>query len=456
MADSKAAPTLTGLPLEIRHAIFEYAAARDVKPKKLLRYWFEKKEVKDATAQLAAADPNGPAPRIIHDNDDHDYDSNVSEGGDDNDEDGEDDESDEEENEEEENDEDVDEDVDEEEEDDEDEADEEEEMEQVEGLDAELDSEAEEEDMEEDQDYGTLTAFQTSHLVPGQFVALPSDLFQALVPQDINLEDDEGATATDASPNGGSNDEADQEVDGDATAQETQHDVGEHADEAMADEAVEEDNDGATTATAPQPPPPAPIVRAHRKWRHIPKFMRVTHCPPPLALLLTSKQLNEEANNWFYDVAVLRIEATGSFAHTSFFEEVFSQITEAAFSPMENIRKVEVTFVWDTTWIRADESGCVDAIFPALLRERSLFVHSILAKAPDLREVVIHWHDSARDNESANLMMDVLELFYTLPAAVKVHEHYIAADEKPHKRSIAGKRRVEFQNILDGGLDRLY
>jgi hypothetical protein len=82
--------------------------------------------------------------------------------------------------------------------------------------------------------------------------------------------------------------------------------------------------------------------------------MRLTQCPPPVQLLLVSQQLNNEAKNWFYDVATLRIDATGSFAHTSFFEEAFSQMyvslyesyvkhtltccikisTDAAFSPM--------------------------------------------------------------------------------------------------------------------------
>lgn len=189
---------------------------------------------------------------------------------------------------------------------------------------------------------------------------------------------------------------------------------------------------------------------------NVQQFMRMTHCPPPIELLLTSKQLNNEAKSWFYDVAVLRIEATGSFAHTSFFEEAFSQITEAAFSPMENIRKVEVTFVWDTTWLRADDAGCTGAIFPALLRQRAAFVIGILAQAPNLKKVTIHWHDSAEDEESVDLMNDVLAGFLGLNAEVKVETHYIAADVKPRRRSVAGKRRVEFQNIVDMGLDRLF
>jgi hypothetical protein len=50
-------------------------------------------------------------------------------------------------------------------------------------------------------------------------------------------------------------------------------------------------------------------------------------------------------------------------------------------------------------------------------------------------------------------MMDALEPFYTLLATVKVEDHYIAANIKPSKRSIAGKRRLEFENILQTNLD---
>lgn len=55
----------------------------------------------------------------------------------------------------------------------------------------------------------------------------------------------------------------------------------------------------------------------------------------------------------------------------------------------------------------------------------------------------MHRHDSAQDDESANVMLDHLSQFHTLPATVTIKEHYIAVDAKPRKSSIAGKRRVE-------------
>lgn len=184
--------------------------------------------------------------------------------------------------------------------------------------------------------------------------------------------------------------------------------------------------------------------------------MRITHCPPPVELLLASKQLNNEAKSWFYDVAVLRIDATGSFAHTSLFEEAFSQMTEASFSPMRHIRKVEVAFIWDTTWLRSDQAGDAGAIFPALLRQRAAFVIGILARAPNLCGVTVHWYDSAKDEESVDLMNEILIGFLGLNVDIKLKSRYIAADATPCSKSIAGRRRVGFQNLVDNGLDRLF
>ncbi|KAF9694205.1 hypothetical protein EKO04_007789 [Ascochyta lentis] len=357
--------TLMNIPLEVRHQIFQYVALRDTQPKKLLRYWFEKKEVKEKTAQLAAQDPSGVAPVVVFAGDQYEYEEEYEDDSSEDDEEGEED-SDAEEGEEEEDEEDEDE----------------------EGDESESDSD-EDEDQEDE--------------------------------EDIDEE----------------------EVDEDEVDAE--------------DQDAEIDSTVAHTVTgAAKPPPRPPVITAHSKWRHIPQFMRMTHCPPPVELLLACKQLNNEAKGWFYDVAVLRIEATGSFAHTSFFEEAFSQITEAAFSPMEDIRKAETTFVWDTTWLRSDEAGCAGAIFPALLRQRAAFVVNILAQAPNLRDVIIHWHDSARDDESIDLMNDVLMGFLGLRARVKIVPHYIAVDAKPYRKSIAGRRRIEFQNIVDIGLDRLF
>lgn len=69
MASDTEPPTLMTLPLEVRHRVFDYVAQRDTKPEKLLRYWFEKMEVKAKTAELVAADPNVGTPRVVYEGD---------------------------------------------------------------------------------------------------------------------------------------------------------------------------------------------------------------------------------------------------------------------------------------------------------------------------------------------------------------------------------------------------
>ena len=60
---------LMNISLEVRHQIFKYVAVRDTKPTKLLRFWFEKEEVKEKAAGLVAQNPNAEAPRIIFEGD---------------------------------------------------------------------------------------------------------------------------------------------------------------------------------------------------------------------------------------------------------------------------------------------------------------------------------------------------------------------------------------------------
>lgn len=469
MANTQPVPVslLMGLPLEVRHNVFEYTATRDVKSKKLLRQWFEKKEVKELIAQEVAANPNAPTPQVVHAHEDE-VDSDVpdpeqeeaEESDSDNDDGGaQDGEDDDEHNESEEDDEEAGQDND----------------AQVNEVDTDEAEDEDEDAMEEDQDSLAQDTVEPPTAV--QIQPLPTNA-HAAVPAQIQNNDEDGPTDEATMDTDGPVETVDTDAgvadaqSGALATENAQDEVDEDGDQPMVDNdgeidgeedgqdggEDEEGGDGAeTNSNSNPPPPPAPVqIRAHRKWRYIPNFMRITHCPPPAELLLASKQLNTEAKNWFYDVAILRISATNSFAHTSFFEEAFEQITEAAFSPVENIRKVEVMFVWDTTWLRADQGGYAEAIFPALLHQRAAFVHKILLQAPDLREVTIHWHDSARDDESISFMLDILGRFHELNATVKIEEHYIAADAKPHKRSIAGRQRVQFQQIVDAGIDRLF
>jgi len=51
-SESTQPASLLGVPLEVRHAIFEFVAVRDDTPEEILRYWFEKKDMEETIDQL--------------------------------------------------------------------------------------------------------------------------------------------------------------------------------------------------------------------------------------------------------------------------------------------------------------------------------------------------------------------------------------------------------------------
>ncbi|KAF1960549.1 hypothetical protein CC80DRAFT_259196 [Byssothecium circinans] len=404
--DTQAEParaSFMGIPLEIRHMIFAEASVRDnVKTKHVLRHWFERKDVKEQITNMAAADPTAPVPRGVYNpvSDEESEDGVQDEPGEeDEDGDGEEDEDGQGEDDQGENNEDED--------------------------NQEEDNEGEEDDaeMEDNEAEGTTGAVQ--------FLDTTGD-------EDMDGQDVTAAQTT---------------LDSLASAFVDDEVEDEHAGEAENDEAGEdmaENDENAAPETAPAPA--APIVQPHRKWRHVSKFLRITQCPPPVNLFLLNKELNRETKAWFYNVAILKVDATGSFGHYSFYQLALNDLAEAAFSPVENIKKAEITFVWDSTWIRAQAKipdSTVAAVYPWMLDERAKFVLQILQQAPELEQVVIHWHDSSDDEEAQFLMNDICARFLELKANVKVESHLVASEVIPHRKSIIGRRRVEFQSLVD-------
>lgn len=451
------------IPLELRHIIFEHATAGDTKPKNLFRHWFEKKEVEALVAHELATNPTGPTPIIVYpDYNEPDSDDELEGSGKEED-------SENDSEEEDEDNEDEDDDMDEDElddiEDDEDVID----NNDMDDDDELVDNIADDNqavghsqlptmlnvqsaiatgdnmdvDSEEEQEQEQATVVQTADKAEaGTGPVVPAQIGDDSWTFDHHETDDDPITHDNEDeylPNEnyttGNNDTT--SVDGDATVV-----------------------SGGSTIQAPpaplappvQAPIPAPVVRPHHKWQHIPKFMRITHCPPPMGLLLTSKELSAQALTWFYDVAILRINATGSFAHTTMFEVSLTQITDAAFSPMENIRKIEIQFAWDSEWLRGTD-GVWPELFEAMLRLRAMHVVSILHRAPHLQDILIIWHDSIMDNESTALKLEIIDMFDSLAANIKVEEYFLTPGEKPRRRSVQGRRRLEFQSILDGGMN---
>ncbi|KAF2278615.1 uncharacterized protein EI97DRAFT_430886 [Westerdykella ornata] len=236
----------------------------------------------------------------------------------------------------------------------------------------------------------------------------------------------------------------------------------EGADEVMTDAEVDATNTDTVTAgaetgttTAPtQQAPPVRYIRAHHKWRHVPRFLRISHCPPPKELMLLSRDLAAEIKDWFYDVAVVHIDATGSFAHTSMLDEILGQIEGAAVSPFKSVRKVEISFVYDSQWVRGPDSRGNESFFQQILLMRAnKIVEFLLACVPQLKKVQINWHDTVFDDISASFQYHALESFDILPANVVVEqkEHFLTPGKQPHRKSLLGKKRLEFQHIADTG-----
>lgn len=305
--------TLMNVPLEVRHQIFEHVAKRDTKPEKLLRYWFEKKEVKEKTAELLAKNPNAGTPRVVYEGAEFEEDSEEEGDAEHSDEDGEDE--------------------------DEDEAEDEIEDEEEEGDEDEED-EAEEQDEEmadNDETTAPATAIPTA-LAPAQASILADTTSQQATThgqQDPVADSDQTATVINAkqsNPASGHDLSAvtnsamaaavfttnssttdvpenasdapqppiqdgakDADVDTDmadddevssgaedgATEQEgSQMDDDEEEDEENggnenadgdSDEDMGDEDEEQVNAAGTAQPSPAPVVTAHRKWRHIPK-----------------------------------------------------------------------------------------------------------------------------------------------------------------------------------------
>ena len=406
------------IPLELRYKIFELVAARDNAPEHVFAHWFEKRDVDQQIAAHIAAYPTGVAPVGHYTR----FKMEVEQAADDavvGDSDGE-QQGDNGDNEDEEED---------------------EEDDQEDDQDDNDDEDDQDEDMHEEQDQdgdGDMVG-DGSNITTIAATVTPPVLSAPVITASLGEEfGDEG--------------------EGEDLEQEHEEDE----DDDMSEAANNEDGNSNITTAPPAPVPqasPRPqVIEPAPKWRHIPKFMSISHCPPPTEVLLASKELNRQAMDWFYEAAVLRIKGTASFAHPTFFEEAFQQLFDAAFSPMENIRKAEVTLVWDTAWIRAsDDRDLYEAILPAFLRQRTAFIIKTLKCAPMLRDLVIHWHDSLKDDDSENLKYDILDDFRNIPAGnISVEEHFIAPDAKPLRKSKAGKFRVELMDIAKRGVECLH
>jgi hypothetical protein len=262
---------------------------------------------------------------------------------------------------------------------------------------------------------------------------------------DYISDDDENGEEDDEDEDNDDEDGDENDEDEDEPEEEYEEDEDEDS-----DEETDEDGDVVMEEAEPHKLASEPVHPAS-KWRHVTKFLRISGTPPPLALMMVSKQIHDETKDFFYDVAVLTIDATGSICHTSMFEEALQQIAEASFSPFECIRKIEIKFVWDTQWLRSPACNGFESIFQCLLRERVAAIAVALQRAPELKELTLDWQDSLQDYESVTFQLDILQKLSGLPVKAILKENYLAPGQKPADKSAIGNMRRDLQSTADNG-----
>ncbi|PVH98108.1 hypothetical protein DM02DRAFT_60092 [Periconia macrospinosa] len=197
------------------------------------------------------------------------------------------------------------------------------------------------------------------------------------------------------------------------------------------------------------------VVVPHSKWRHVPKIIRLTKCPPPPELLLVNKELNEQVRAWYCKMSALEIDVTASFGHTSFFETCLDEIAGASSSVIKSITMAKITLVWDTAWIRTAGDEFITVVFPTLRHLRITKVLEILKQAPYLEKVTVHWHDTvgAEDLEGQSDMSQCLGEFLQLNVELEFKQDLIGPGKIPREKRLALARRAEFQEVIENGHD---
>lgn len=179
------------------------------------------------------------------------------------------------------------------------------------------------------------------------------------------------------------------------------------------DQDSDEDEDDADANPAPaaygvsgtvNSPPKTIVKRPHTKFRHAVGIFELSACPPPVNVLLLNRQTKDEAIEHYYNTATFIINVSQGFRHFSFFEETIELFNQKAFSPLEQIRKCTIRFVWDAELMDgSDIDEGVRIMYDDMLRLRAGKVEATLRMAPHLEEMTIEWHDSLNCNCSTEL-----------------------------------------------------
>ncbi|TID19779.1 hypothetical protein E2P81_ATG06947 [Venturia nashicola] len=303
--------------------------------------------------------------------------------------------------------------------------------------------------------------------------AIPVPSITSATMENISAEAGEDeADDSEEEADGGENDSDENnadENDGDDDINDDEND----GDESDGDSEGEQEEDDGSHEQAPSPVRRREYTGRHTKYRHMLATIKTRGCPPPIGLLQVNKQIHDEAMEYHYRTSFVEIDVTAAFAHQSFFEETLDKFMNNAFSPMEQVRKVKITFTWDSEWLREKTTppGAEledDFVFGFYLNERITKTCAVLAAIPELRHVEVDWYDTERTDKSQNRMNDTLMEFLSLGSKewtdntteppiqknvdITFREHISEAGIAHARNSLLAKHRIEFDQIIESGM----
>jgi len=153
------------------------------------------------------------------------------------------------------------------------------------------------------------------------------------------------------------------------------------------------------------------MVQRHTKYRHTVKMYKLDQSPPPVNLLLLSRQIYQEAYNYVYATAGIIFDATMGFPHLTMFEETLDHLILNTLTPLKHFKRVRVDFVWDTEWIQTNKDKLSPDLLMTVLCVRADKIKQLVLSMPKLTDLKVTWHDTECSEEALNTQATITDRF---------------------------------------------
>jgi len=153
------------------------------------------------------------------------------------------------------------------------------------------------------------------------------------------------------------------------------------------------------------------MVQRRTKYRHTVKMYKLDQSPPPVNLLLLSRQIYQEAYNYVYATAGIIFDATMGFPHYSMFEETLDKLISNTLTPLKHFKRVRIDFVWDTEWIQTNKDNLAPDLLVSVLSMRAEKIKELVLSMPKLTDLKITWHDTECSVEGLATQGSITDMF---------------------------------------------